>query len=1046
LFIFTINDQLQKVNRLLLRILKIFGIAILSILIIIFLIPYFFPDKVGNQIKKWTNQSIKGDLNFTKARLSFFTHFPSLTLTLYDVDLKGSAPFEKEELLSADRLGFGVNLEKLIFNHQVSINKIFLTKAYFHVLIDEKGEANYNIYKTDSSKKISTNADSSSASLHLEQIIVRDSRLLYHDMSVPMLIQADHLYYQGTGDLSKSVFDLTSHIQTDSLSFTLGNKSYVAKKAIDANLITRVNTQTLALIFDNNRLKINKLNLAFNGKLNFLKNGYEMDFKLATDNADLYQFITAFPPEYLAWLKETTVKGTVSLESTLKGKYIVSTGEMPDCALKLNIRDGFISYKNVSLPVTGLKGYADIRLPSIDPEKLSMKLDSLEFHLDQDFFRAHFKTKGFSEPEIEGAADASMDLQNLKKATGISGVDMAGQLKLHLTTKGKYEKKVVQISLRKKDTVIARIPAFDLQCALRNGFIKYYKVAQPVKNIFLTMQASCRDSDYHHAFFKIDSLYAAALNDFIEGKAMLYASKDFPLEIRLKSSINLSDISQVYPMDSLSLSGQLTADLNCTGKYSPEHQLFPNTRASISLRNVSLQSKYYPHPLKNINIEANASDSRGDLKSLCLTIKPASFWFEDKPFNFEGSFKNFDDLNYNLSVSGELDLGKIYQVFAIKDIGLTGFIKANASFKGKQSDAMNQRFDLLYNSGSMEFRNLVITTEMFPKPFTISQGLFRFTQNKMWFDTFRAEYGSSDLQVNGFAENAINFVLSAKQPLKANFNLKSKTLDLNEFSFFANPTPDSKQNASVSGVILIPTNLDLTLKVEADKVLYSDISLNNFEGGILIDSGGIDLTETGFELIGCQVSMTGRYKPVSPLLANFSYHLQPKDFDVQRAYREIKLFHDLASSAAHASGIISLDYSLSGKLNEKMYPIYPSLVGGGVLSVKQVKFNGWKLFNTVSSQSGKTDLKDPDLSKIDIKSSIRNNLITIQKIKFKIGSLRVRLEGQTSFDNKINFKMRIGLPPLGIIGIPIRVSGTTDNPIIKMSASDNDPLTEEKDQ
>ena len=64
-----------------------------------------------------------------------------------------------------------------------------------------------------------------------------------------MLIQAEHLYYEGTGDLSKSIFDLSSHIRTDSLNFTINNQSYVRRKAIDATLITRINTKTLALIF-----------------------------------------------------------------------------------------------------------------------------------------------------------------------------------------------------------------------------------------------------------------------------------------------------------------------------------------------------------------------------------------------------------------------------------------------------------------------------------------------------------------------------------------------------------------------------------------------------------------------------------------------------------------------------------------------------------------------------------------------------------------------------------------------------------------------------
>ena len=96
----------------------------------------------------------------------------------------------------------------------------------------------------------------------------------------------------------------------------------------------------------------------------------------------------------------------------------------------------------------------------------------------------------------------------------------------------------------------------------------------------------------------------------------------------------------------------------------------------------------------------------------------------------------------------------------------------------------------------------------------------------------------------------------------------------------------------------------------------------------------------------------------------------------------------------------------------------------------------------MSSTSGKTELKDPDLSKIDVKSSIKNNLITIERLKFKTGGFRIRFEGQTSFDNKVNFKMRIGLPPLGIIGIPLRITGVAENPKIKVGKSDTDPLEE----
>ncbi|HSZ32440.1 MAG TPA: AsmA-like C-terminal region-containing protein, partial [Puia sp.] len=751
------------------------------------------------------------------------------------------------------------------------------------------------------------------------------------------------------------------------------------------------------------------------------------------------------PPEYLNWLSKTTVKGKVDISGSLNGKYIVSANEKPDLGVNLAIRDGFISYQNAEMPIGGLNLSAELDLPALDPEKLHIKVDDFRFSMEKESFHLQAESRGFTEPRINMNAEALLNLQNLKKSLGLSGFDIKGEINMHLTCNGRFARKIIQSSFRRKDTVIASIPIFTLQCSLKNGYIKYNQLSQPLQNIFIDMKAECPDSNYKHAFFKIDSLYATAMNDFIQGKAIVHASADFPMDVRVKGSVNLADIEKIYPLDSLSLSGLLQFDIQDNGKYAPDHHIFPKTNASFSLKNGFIQTKYYPHPIEKINIEVNAVDKNSDLQSLEFSVDPASFDFEGKHFYVKGRFKNFEDLNYDITLNGEIDLGRIYKVFAIQNMGITGFIRAQADFKGKQSDAESRRFDLLKNSGTLDVKDIQISYEMYPKPFLLNQGHFRFDQDKMWFETFKAQYGKSDIQLDGFAENVINFVLSKNEILKANLNLKAKNIDLNEFEVNAGTTASTPENQPSAGVIMIPSNLDLTVKATADQLTYNDMVLQNFESGMNLRNSEIELDETGFSLIGCQVSMKGKYSSISTSRAKFEYHLVAKEFDVQKAYRQIKLFHDLASSAQHASGIISIDYSLSGKLNENMYPIYPSLTGGGVLSVKNVKFNGWKLFNTVSKESGKTELTDPDLSKIDIKSSIKNNLITIERTKFKTGGMRIRFEGQTSFDNKVNFKMRIGLPPLGIIGIPIHITGNAENPQIKMSKSDNDPLQEKEE-
>src|SRR5882757_2065956 len=146
------------------KVFKITGIAIGSILIAMFLLPILFPGYVNDKIKQWTNNAITGELNFSKVRLSFFNHFPSLTLTLYDVSLKGSAPYQKDTLIAAEKISLGINLKTLLFDKKIKINKIYVTDALMDVEVNEKGEANYNIYDSKSKQSPSAETDTSSTS------------------------------------------------------------------------------------------------------------------------------------------------------------------------------------------------------------------------------------------------------------------------------------------------------------------------------------------------------------------------------------------------------------------------------------------------------------------------------------------------------------------------------------------------------------------------------------------------------------------------------------------------------------------------------------------------------------------------------------------------------------------------------------------------------------------------------------------------------------------------------------------------------------------
>lgn len=904
------------------KILKYTGITLVVLLGLMFITPLIFSDKIKEQVKKTANERLNGDLNYSEGTLSFFKHFPSLTLTLTDFKLNGSAPFQNEKLITADDVAFGINLSSLVFGKTIKIDQIFLSHSLINIKVNKKGEANYNVYIAE---KETAPKEESETGIKLEEIEITDSKLIYDDQSTNVHIDAFGVNYLGNGDLSQAIFALHSKAKIEKLNVIYENEPYLMNKKVDGDLITKINTNSLSFVFEQNDLLINKLLVDFTGKFDFLKDGYNMDFRIKSNKSNLHELFTAFPPKYITWLKDAELKGSVDLLLTLKGKYISSQNIAPDLSLNFKLKEGFVNYKKSAFPVSNFNMDVATKVPSLNPELLMLEAKNVSLNIGKNYLKSQLKVNGMSTPDIDLVLKSQIDLGKLNHALGIPDIE---------------------------------------------------------------------------------------------------------------------------------LKGMLVSDLKAKGKYDQKQRLFPNTNGTLNLKNGFIKTPYYPNPITDINIVSKIDNQKGTYDGLSVELKPAGFTFEGEPFLVEADLKNFDDLNYDIKAKGTLNISKIYKVFSQKGLDVDGSIKADLELKGTQSDAEKGNYAKLHNKGTLELRNINVVTEYLPKSLLIKEGIFRFNQDKMSFNTFLASYGQSDFKLNGYLKNVFNFISSKNGVLRGSFALNSKYINVDEFmsststapvtTTTAAPNSISQPTAQETGVILIPSNLDLQFYATAHKINYQGLMLQDGKGAVKMKNGKMLMQNTGFNLIGCNVTMNAAYQGITPKKAVFEYEIKATDFDIKRAYKEVKMFKEMASAAENAEGIVSLDYKIKGRLNQQMMPVYPSLIGGGVLSIKDVKVKGMKMFNAVSATTDHEAIKNPELSKVDIKTTVKNNIITIERFKFKFAGFRPRIEGTSSLDGKLNIKMRLGLPPLGIIGIPLTVTGTKDNPKVKMGRK-GDEIEETQD-
>ncbi|TKC10866.1 AsmA family protein [Pedobacter polaris] len=1019
------------------KFIKTLAISIISIFAALFIIPYLIPQTINKGITTAINKNIKGEIKFENTSISFFSHFPSLTLNLNKFLLKGSAPFQQDTLIAAKKLSLGINLFSL-FSNQIKIDEFYLDSANINILTNEKGIANYNVYKNEPSKEVKKN--DKDPSIKIEGIFITNSNLVYNDKSIPMLVKTSGFNYSGQGDLSNALFDLKSKLSIEKIDLFYNNTPYLLNKKLNAKLITKVNTNSLNLIFDENNLEINALPIRFVGSFSFLKDGYELNFKTKAKETDLQDIFSALPAEVSDRLAKTKIKGYGEISASLIGKYIAASNTMPTLSFAIKVRDGSISNPTAPEPISNLFLNFKAKVPNLNPDSLTINMDSLFFNIGKDFVASVTKIKGYKQPEIYTNTRSNINLEKWAKVVNFNSLHLKGQLIVTLKADGKYSTKVVKSGIRQIDTVIATIPKFSLKATFSNGYLKYASLPIAINKIAFNIDGSNTDGDYKNTEIAINNIEVVALNNFIKGFGKLQTTENMALDVQLKSLINFADIKNIYPVKGLELSGLMNIDLQSKGNYNKAKKLFPLTKANIKLANGRIKTSNFNQPLEQININASLTNNDGSLRNTFLIIKPISFEMAKQSFTLKADLKNFENIAYNVSSKGAIDIGNIYQIFAVKGYQIKGTIVTNVNFKGLQSDVKASRYGKLQNSGTITVKDLNLQADLFPKEFLIKNGLFSFVADKMKFDEFNAVYGKSDFKLNGYLSNVINYVLNEKAKLEGNFRLQSKQINADEFMVFADEK--SVKSTASKGIILIPDNLNINFTANANNVFYNGLNLKNAKGNITINNGALALKQTGFNIAGANIEMNGNYKSLTPTTATFDFGLNAKEFNIARVYKEIKLFREMASSASKVKGIVGLNYQLTGKLNDEMYPVFSSLKGGGSLTLKKVSLMGFKMMNAISKETKRDSLNNPDLSDVEIKTSIKNNIITIERTKMKVAGFRPRFEGQVSFDGKLNLSGRLGLPPFGIIGIPLSITGTQEKPIVKLKRNKDSKLEE----
>lgn len=416
------------------KFLKIFAISILVLIVLLIASSYIFRGKIVDLVKKEINKNIVAKVDFKEVDISFFRHFPRVSIGLDDLQITGLGIFAKDTLLAAKRLDAAVDMMSFIRGKDMNVYSVALNSPRIHALVNKDGLANWDIVKADTSTAVES--ESKPFHLVLKKYKITDGYVFYDDRQSDMSAEVVNLNHSGSGDFNADVFTLKTTTSADAVTYTYGAIPYLykAKTNIDADL--KIDNTNDKYSFDNLFILLNALKITGGGFVKMLDNGFDMDFNFKSPDTDFKNMLSLIPAVYKNEFDKVTASGSANFEGNVKGIY--SDSSLPGYHVAMAIKDGAFKYADLPKGIRQINLNAVVDNPDGVTDNTVVNITNGHFQIDNDPFDFRLLVKHpLTSMYIDAAAKGKLDLSQVSSFAKLEkGTALGGLLHADVTIKG----------------------------------------------------------------------------------------------------------------------------------------------------------------------------------------------------------------------------------------------------------------------------------------------------------------------------------------------------------------------------------------------------------------------------------------------------------------------------------------------------------------------------------------------------------------------------------------------------------------------------------
>jgi hypothetical protein len=417
------------------KIFKIIAIIVLIFIAILIAIPFVLESKIDTIVQNYADKNLNAELSFDDISLSLISSFPKAEVSVENLKINTLAPFKDETLATAKSLSFEMGIMELFKGAEepLIINEIIADDLLLVIKTNKTGAVNYNIIKESEANSNTDVSNSGSFSFDIENYELNNSAFSYIDDEANITLYLTEINHKGNGIFSSETSELDTNTDAN-ISMSIDSTEYLSNNSIKLKALIDLDLEQQKYTFKENKGYINALPLEFNGFVQLVEEGQQIDISFKNPESSFKDFLAVIPKAYAKNIENVNTTGNFTVNGIIKG--LVSEKTIP--SLDINMRSNNASFKYPNLPksVDNIHIDASVKNTTGIADDTFADINQLDFKIDQDVFKSEAHIKNLTGNILINAnLDGVLNLANITKAYPVKlENELSGILKGKLNT------------------------------------------------------------------------------------------------------------------------------------------------------------------------------------------------------------------------------------------------------------------------------------------------------------------------------------------------------------------------------------------------------------------------------------------------------------------------------------------------------------------------------------------------------------------------------------------------------------------------------------